>query len=299
MNDAPTEPEPTPGAPSTRMELPTWNRTRTKRVDASTGGDDAFQGAVRQAGRKAAGRGRMVLLGILGAAAIATGVVVYQAQRSTKTAEVTLALASGVAGEARGRIGDAQAIFGGPVEHPPFPVYADEASRDAAVTKAMADLEAAAPGTSPALAAKLVDGAAQLREGDFAAAEASYRAFLQGTGERHPLRFMAREGLAFAREGAGDVDGAVAELRALAGEKGALYREMALYHQGRLLAGAGRKDEALAALKIYAEEYPLQEPSLARDQVRGLLETLDPSLLAGTERAPSLELIDGPEGGAP
>ena len=282
------------------MELPTWDRARTKRRGGEPeGGDDAFQGAVRGAGRGVARRGRIIALALVAAVVLAGVAVIVYAQRTTKTAEATQILAAGAAYEARARIGDPLAIFGAPLDHPPFPVFSDEAARDAAVAKAVADLQQVAPGTSPALAAKLVEGAAKLRDGDFAAAEATYRDFIKAAGEAHPLLFLAREGLASAREGRGDVDGALAELRILAGSKGAFYREMALYHQARILADAGRKDEAIAALRSYAEEFPLAEPSLARDAVRALAEGLDPGMLVGTERPPSIQVIDDADGGAP
>jgi tetratricopeptide (TPR) repeat protein len=276
------------------MELPSWDRSRTKKRPSpggGGGGDDAFQGAVREVGRGAARRGLWIVLGLVAVLGAAVAIVVVNAQQETKGAERTAALASVASYEARARITDPQ-VFGGAKQ--PFPVFADEAAREAAITGAIADLQKVAPGSSPEVLTRLVEGAAQLRGGRFADAAASYRRFLSAVDERHPLYFMGREGLAFALEGAGELDAAVAELKGLAGLKGSLYREMALYHQARVLAGAGRKEEALAAVKIYMEEFPLQEPSLARDQVRGLLEGLDPSLLAGTERAPTLQLLDPP-----
>lgn len=275
------------------MELPSWDRSRTKKrpSPASGGGDDAFQGAVRQVGRGAARRGLWIVLGLVAMLGAAVAIVVVNAQQETKAAERTAALASAASYEARARITDPQ-VFGGAKQS--FPVFADEAARAAAITGAIADLQKVAPGSSQEVLTRLVEGADQLRGGRFADAAASYRRFLSAVDERHPLYFMGREGLAFALEGAGELDAAVAELKGLAGLKGSLYREMALYHQARVLAGAGRKEEALAAVKIYMEEFPLQEPSLARDQVRGLLEGLDPSLLAGTERAPTLQLLDPP-----
>lgn len=279
------------------MELPTWNRSRTKkRGEGAAPQDDAFQGAVRQAGRSAAGQARLVLLvGVLITAAV-IGVVLFRAQSQSSSAQATRLLASAAAMEARGQIGDVQALFGGVLENPPFPVAADEAARQAQIDQSLADLQALSAGSGAAAAGKLLGAAELMRAGDFAAAEAAYRTFLAAEGDAS-VAFLAREGLALAREGQGDIDGALAELRALAGAKGAFYREMALYHQARLLAAAERKDEAIAVLKSYAEEYPLTEPSLAREQIRALAEVVDPSLLVGTDTPPSVEILDGPAPG--
>lgn len=278
------------------MELPSWNRSRTKRRAADAGPqDDAFQGAIKQAGRSAARRGPLAIVaGLLIAAAVA-GVVVYRAKSQTSSAQATRLLAAAAAMESRGQIGDVQTLFGGPVESPPFPIAADEAARKAAIDQSLADLQANAAGSGPATAGALLAGAERMRAGDFAGAEAAYRDFLAADVDSS-LAFLAREGLALAREGQGDIDGALTELRALAGSKGAFYREMALYHQARLLAGADRKDEAVVVLKTYAEEYPLAEPSLAREQIRGLAEVVDPTILVGTDTPPSVEIIDGEAG---
>lgn len=258
------------------MALPTWNRSRTKkRGEGVAPGvtDDAFQGAVRQAGKAAASRGRWVVLGLLVTALGIGGAVLWRVKSSSKSSAATQLLGEAAAYEARGRVGDVAALVG-PTSAPPFPVVADEAARTAAIDKALADLDALAPKSGPALAADLVRGAAFLRDGAFVEAEEAYWKLLKEE-PGHPLAFLAREGVALAREGRGDVDGALAELRTLAADKGALYREAALYHQARLLAANGRKDEAIAVLKTYVEEYPLQEASLMRDQLRPLIEDLE------------------------
>ncbi|MEZ4450087.1 MAG: tetratricopeptide repeat protein, partial [Nannocystaceae bacterium] len=296
VSDEPQTPERDPGEP--RMELPTWNRSRTKRRGGdAVPTDDAFQGAVKQAGRSAAQRGRLVIVGVLLAAAGVVGAVVWQATSTSSSAQATRLLAGAAAMESRGQIGDAQSLLGQASEHPPFPIVADEGARKASIDQSLADLQSTAAGSGAARAAGLLEGAEHMREGDFAGAEKAYRGYLDAE-PRSPIAFLAREGLALALEAQGDVDGALRELRALAGDKGSFYREMALYHQARLLAAASRKDEAIAALKTYTEEYPIAEPSLAREQIRALAEVVDPTLLAGADTPPpSVEIVDG--GAAP
>ncbi|HGG57945.1 MAG TPA: hypothetical protein ENK31_09140, partial [Nannocystis exedens] len=80
MSDTPEKPESAPqAAPEQRMALPTWSRTRTKKRgdggQAAPPKDDAFQSAVRSAGRNAANRSRWVIIGII-AVALGIGAVV-------------------------------------------------------------------------------------------------------------------------------------------------------------------------------------------------------------------------------
>jgi tetratricopeptide (TPR) repeat protein len=166
------------------------------------------------------------------------------------------------------------------------------------VTKALDDLEAGSPSSSAAEAGVLVRAAGLLRAGDAAGAEKAYRDFLDRSEAGHPLRFAAREGLAFAREAQGDLDGAIAELDTLAGAKGVFYRDQALWQKGRMLEAQGKTEAALEVYRQYLAEYPLQQPSIAQNEVRKRLEELDPQALAGQAPADSpLQIMDG--GGAP
>ncbi len=276
------------------MALPTWSRTRTKKRgdggQAAQPKDDAFQSAVRNAGRGAANRSRWVIVGIIAVALGIGGVVLLRINQKTGSAEATALLATAAAHESRARVGDVASLAGS-TNTPPYPVVADEAAREAAISAAIKNLNELDSDSGPATAAKLMQGANLLRDGDYAAAESTYREILRI--EDHPLGFLAREGVALALEGQGDLDGALGELVILAGDKGALYREAALYHRARLLAANGRKDEAVTALKTYIEEYPLREFSLMGDDVRKLAEVVDPGLLAGAAEAPNpVDVID-------
>lgn len=276
------------------MALPTWSRTRTKKRgdggEAAPPKEDAFQSAVRNAGRGAVNRSRWVVIGIIAVALGIGGVVLLRINQKTGSAEATQLLAKAAAYESRARVGDVASLTGS-TNAPPYPVVADEAAREAAISAAIKDLEDLDSGSGPALAAKLMQGASLLRDGDYAAAESAYREILRI--EDHPLGFLAREGVALALEGQGDLDGALRELVILAGDKGALYREAALYHRARLLAANDRKDEAVTTLKTYIDEYPLREFSLMGDDIRKLAEVVDPSLLAGAGEAPDpVDVID-------
>lgn len=290
-----------PPAPGERMELPTWNRSRTKRRGGDAGPqDDAFVTGVKEVGRGAKKRGPLILVGALVlVVAVVAGIVVYQT-RQQSAAAATRELASAARAQSEGEIGDPAILLGASKGKPVVPIFKDEAERAVAVGKALDSLEAAAPGTDAALAGELVRAAGHLRAGKPADAEALYRGFLDRAGAGHPLLFSAREGLAFAREAQGDLDGAIAELDRLAGDKGVFYRDMALYQKARILERQGKADAALEVYRQYIAEYPLQQPSLAQSEVRRRLEELDPKALADQPLPQGgVQVMDGPPGGVP
>lgn len=283
------------------MELPTWNRSRTKRRGGEGPQDDAFVTGVKEVGRGAARRGPLIIGAALLVIGVIVTIVVVSTTRQKDAAEATRVLASAARYQSdQAEVGDPELLYGANKGKPVAPVVKDEAERTAAITKQLDELDAAAAGSAPALAGKLVRAAGQLRDGKAAEAEALYRDFIAEAGAGHPLIFSAREGLAFAREAQGDLAGAVAELDALAGEKGVFYRDMALYQKGRILERQGKTEDALAVYRQYIAEYPLQQPSLAQTEVRKRLEELDPKALAGQAPAESpVQVLDGPPGGVP
>jgi len=276
------------------MELPTWNRGRTKKRGGQEPQEDAFQVGVKEVGRGAARRAPVVAIGaVLAIVAVVTVVVLY-AQRQKGSAAATRILARAAAYEARAEVGDPQLLLGKSGRPPPSPVVKDEAERAAAVDGALKDLAAKAPGSPAEVDGILLAGARLMREGKAAEAQAEYRRFLDAAAAGHPLRWAAREGLAFAVEAQGDLDAALTEFKALAGEKGVFYRDMGLWHQGRVLERQGKTDEALAIYRQYIAEYPLSDPSLAQSEVRKRLEQLDPSAVVNPGPESPLQIMDGP-----
>lgn len=283
------------------MELPTWNHSRSKRRGGEPGPqDDAFVAGVKEVGREAKRRVPLMVGGALAAVAVVVTVVVVYWSRQEASATATRQLAVAARYESEGEIGDPALLLGASKGKPVAPIVKDEAERAAAVNKALEALQAEAPSSDAALAGVLVRAAGLLRAGDAAGAEAAYRDFLARADAGHPLLFAAREGLAFAREAQGDVEGALAELDALAGQKGAFYRDMALYQKGRMLERQGRTEAALEVYRQYIAEYPLQQPSIAQGEVRKRLEELDPQALAGQAAPESpLQIVDAPGEPAP
>ncbi len=289
-----------PPAPGERMELPTWNRSRTKKRGGGEGAqDDAFIAGVKEVGRTASRRVPTVVIGgVVLLVAVIAGVVVYST-RQGKSATATRELMVAARAQSEGLVGDPALLLGGSPAKPPAPIFKDEGERASAMYKALDALDATAPGSDPDLVGQLVRAAGLLRAGEPDQAETLYRGFVGRAGAGHPLLFAAREGLAFAREAQGDLDGALAELDALAGEKGVFYRDMALYQKGRILERQGKTEQALEVYRQYLAEYPLQQMSLAQNEVRRRLEELDPKALADQPAPQPMQVIDGPPGGVP
>lgn len=298
MSDEQSKPGPQT-APGERMELPSLNRGRTKKRGGAGPTEDAFQVGVKQVGQKAARRAPLVAIGlVLGIGAIVASVVLY-ARSQESSAEATRLLTTAVTYEARAEVGDPDLLLGKSDRPPPAPVVKDEAARAAAVDQALAELSAQAKGSEAEVAAEVMVAARRMQEGKFAEAETTYRGFLDTVSAGHPLRWAAREGLGFAREAQGDLDGALAEFKTLAGEKGVFYRDMGLWHQGRVLERQNKTDEALAIYRQYIAEFPLGVPSIAQSEVRKRLAELDPSAVAGTQADAPMQVIDMPLGEAP
>ncbi len=275
------------------MDLPSLSRGRTKRRAGQEPQEDAFQVGVKEVGRSAAKSGRTVVIAsVLGLGAVVAVIVLY-AQRQKGSAEATALLAEAAAYEARAEVGDPQLLLGKSGRPPPSPVVKDEAARAAAVEAALKELSNKAPGGAAEVDGILIGAARLMREGKAAEAQVEYQRFLEAAPAGHPLRWAAREGLGFAIEAQGDLDGALKQFTTLAGEKGVFYRDMGLWHQGRVLERQGKAAEALAVYRAYIAEFPLSDPSLAQADVRKRLEQLDPTAVVNPAPDSPLQIMDG------
>jgi len=265
------------------MDLPKWNRARTKRKAPKGQEQDAFQKGVRDAGRTARQRGPLVAMLVVVAAGVIGGSIYLMGSRAQQAAAATRTLATAVAHEARAEIGDLESITTAIGGKPTNPVVADDAALTLAIESALTGvIEQGEEG--PVLVSKLVRGARSLRAGDYAAAEAEYESFLRQAARSHSLWFLGQAGMAATLEAKGDTDTALAAYDELAGAKGSFYRDQALAQKGRLLEALGRKDDALTVYRQYAEEFPLSGASIARATVRARLTELDPdAVLAPTD----------------
>jgi tetratricopeptide (TPR) repeat protein len=303
VSDSPDKPsapagesDDTPDKPA-RQELPSWSRSRSKKKKKKGAGadEDAFQRGVKQAGRAALNKSWLVLVGLaLAAGGIGIGVYLYRAQVDD-AASATRVLAHAAAYENRAMIGDVETIMGSLEREPPNPIVKDEAERNALALEALDGVDELGD-KDATLLGNLIRASQALREGDPGAALALYDAFLAGAPADHPMGFVAREGRGIALEASGDLEGALAAYEGIATEAGLFYRDMSLYHRGRMLEALDRKDEAVAVYKQYIEEFPLTEGSLAREEVKDRMLELDPEGLAamGPQTNPDagIEIID-------
>lgn len=268
--------EASPGEPGERRDLPKWNRARVKRKAPKGEEQDAFQATVRKAGKGILQRPAVVIGLIVAVGGIGAGAYAWMQSRSGDRAQATTLLATAAAYEARGAVvEDLATQIGDRVRPLPAPVVATDDELRQTIDGALGDLEESAASSAANETADLIRAARLARAKDFEGAEKAYRGFIQRL-PGHRLIFMAREGLVLSLEGQERWDDALAEVDPMLGEAGDFYRDQALWHRGRLLEAAGRGDEALEVYKQYMEEYPLEQPSLASDEVRARLEELDP-----------------------
>lgn len=267
------------------MDLPKWNRAKVKRkVADDTASDDALQSAVKRAGGFNLQRARVVFGGIvLIAAVVAVGQWLWTSSSAGRVDDSVL-LAEAVQAQAQGVIiaeDDER-----PEGAPPLPVPEFE-SAEAKVSQAHTMLDKVAEqakGTGVDVIAELPRAALLMRHGDFADAEAKYRQFLADHPE-HELRSLAYEGVVVALEAQERLEEALEAVEDLVGREGDAYRDMGLWHKGRLLERQGQTDEAIATYKSYMAEYPEGTPSAAAADVRGRLAELDPDAISAPPSA--------------
>ncbi len=134
------------------------------------------------------------------------------------------------------------------------PIFQDDAQRQQAVLAAVDDLRRQYPSSEAARTAGLLAADAQLRLGKADDAAAAYQGWLSRAGADDSLRFAALEGLASAHEAKGDL-AAAAEDYARLGREAAFYKDRAELERARVLARAGKVDEARKVLSTFAEDF--------------------------------------------
>ena len=208
---------------------------------------DAFQSAMGQAAGWVAGHQKQIVVAVVAALAL-------------------FALAVGVSGlldsrrQAAGAMlyqvledADAQ-ISGVPLPGVPGPVFATAEAQQRAVLARSAELRKAHPSSEAARTATFLAGAAQLRLGAWDAALADLESYLGTAGSGDSLAFAAAEGVARAKEGKGDLAGALAALDRVPALAPAFADRTAL-ERARLLARQGKLDEARKLLQAFPQEF--------------------------------------------
>ncbi len=210
-------------------------------------GPDWFQAKATEAASWVGQNQKRIAVGLGGALAvlaIALGVSAFLGEREAKAGALLYRTLEAVDGE---------------VSSVPLPglgrkVFASAADRDRAVVAAAAEVLQAYPSSAAARTAALAAGDAHLRLGEWDAALDSYQRFLAAAPGDDSLRFAALEGLALAREGKGDLEGAARDYQRL-GAEAAAHKDRAALERARVLARAGKGEEARAILKRFPEEF--------------------------------------------
>jgi tetratricopeptide (TPR) repeat protein len=272
--------------PGERQELPTWTRSKSKRksnakVEAE---GDAFTRGLRGAGQAA--RNRVPLVGgvLVAVAALAAGWVWWQDSQTESRVTSSRALANAAAWQARATKVNAAEIEKDWV--PPNPIYVEDAQRTAEFEKGLATLDQTGD-EDVKRAGDVLKASAAMRAGDYDKALGLYEAFIKEVANDHPLAWLAKEGRGLALEAKGDLDGALTNFEGMAGSSQRFYRDMAMWHQGRILERLDRKPEALAVYKQYLTEFPPADLSLRLSEVNQRVAALEAETSAAPPSPPA------------
>ncbi len=208
---------------------------------------DRFQQVATQAASWIAARRRQVIaagVSVIGALAIAAILSAVQASRVARAGAAASDLLAAVGGE----------ISAVPLPGVPGPFYPSDDARQRAVVAAADQLVAKYPRTSAAALALLAKGDAHLRLHEWDAAKAAYEKFLASADRKDSLRFGALEGIGIAEEAKGELATAGQGYERLSREAPA-FADRADLDRARVLAAAGRPDEARKILAAFGEKH--------------------------------------------
>ena len=207
---------------------------------------DRFQVVANQAANWLAARKKQVTL-IGGAALVVVAVVAVvatvQSSRAEAAGTATSALLETVAAPVMAKAPEG-------ASYRTFP--SDEAKQKAIVAEA--DGLLSAYGAGRAALALLVKADALYALKDLDAAAAGYEAFLRAAPKDDSLRFGALDGLGLVAEAKGDLDGAGKAYERMAQDAPG-FADRADLERARVLAAAGKKDEARQLLAKFAEAH--------------------------------------------
>jgi tetratricopeptide (TPR) repeat protein len=221
-------------------------------------GPDWFQAKAVEMAAWAGQNQKRIAVGLGGALAVvglALGVSAWIGERDAKAGALLYRTLEAVDGE----------ISSVPLPGLGRKVFATAAERDRAIVAAAAEVVQAYPSSAAARTAALAAGDAHLRLGEWDAALESYQRFLSGPAQ-DSLRFAALEGVAAAHEGKGDLAQAAADYERF-GAEAAAFKDRAALERARVLARAGKAEEARSILKRFPEDFkdsPLRTEAEAR-----------------------------------
>lgn len=215
---------------------------------------------------------------VIVAAVVGAGVfALYSSQNEKKAAAATNQLFTGVSAEL-GRVMAEDKRPDEEKEADPTKIFKTPEERTEAALAGYRKTIAEHPGTIIAQLAKLGEAGALLDKHDWPAAIEAYSAALASklTSTDLDVKGRATEGLGFAKEGKGDLDGALATFKELEGIDAPGYKELGLYQQGRILLAKGDTDKAKEVLTQAREK--LQTPGSGKASFEYLKAEVDETL---------------------
>jgi predicted negative regulator of RcsB-dependent stress response len=209
-------------------------------------GPDQFQVAATQLVEWAAARPKLLAGGAAGLVVVAAASIGVHAWATSSRDAAGTALYRALS-SAEGEISSV------PLPGLDRPIFKTTEERARAVIAAADKVRKDHPGSRPALTAALASGEAHLQLREWDAAAADFRAYLSTARPDDSLRFVAFDGVARAQEGKGEADAAAQSFES-AGQAAPFFKDRAALDRARVLAAAGKLDEARKLLKAFPDE---------------------------------------------
>jgi tetratricopeptide (TPR) repeat protein len=211
-------------------------------------GPDRFQVAAADAATWAAKRQKQIAgaaVAVLAIVAVVIGISSYIDSGKSKAGGALYKALDASSGE----------VSAVPLPNFDRPLYKTAEEKQKAVLAEAEKVRERFGGSRAAITAALVAGDAQLALKDYDKAVASYQQFLDKAPPDDSLRFAGVDGLARAQEGKGDLDAAAKSWEKAEGI--AFFKDRAAIERARVLAKAGKTDEAKKVLEGVAKDSPL------------------------------------------
>jgi tetratricopeptide (TPR) repeat protein len=211
-------------------------------------GPDRFQLAAAGAASWMAKRQKQLVLGVaalLGLAAIAVGASYVMDSGREKAGGLLYKAIDAASGE----------VSSVPLPNFDHPIYKTLDEKERAVIDAASKVRELHAGTRAATTATLLAADAHLALGEWDKAIAAYQSYLASSPADDSLRFGGLDGMARAQEGKGDLAAAAKTFEDASAI--AFFKDRAGLERARVLAKAGKKDDAKKALEAIAKESPL------------------------------------------
>jgi tetratricopeptide (TPR) repeat protein len=178
-------------------------------------------------------------------------------------------------------------------------VFKTPEERSDAALAAYEKVAAQEPGSGASILAKLGIAGVELEKRDYAKALDAYAVVLSSklAAADADVKARALEGTGFAKEGKGDLDGALASFKELQGIDAKGFKELGMYHEARVLVAKGDKAKAEQLLKAVRDKLQAPTPDGSKP-FRFLEATVDRKLLELDPTAVPRAATPAPGGGA-